>query len=88
MKAVTDTLSVARSNIVERLKSMRAKRGPQIRDGGLEVTAEIRRLVGVRPTFGYRRITTLLKREQPPGCAINHKHVDRLDGLKKPSLCT
>jgi putative transposase len=84
VKAVTDTLGVARSNVVERLKGMRAKRGPQIRDGDLEVTAEIRRLVDVRPTYGYRRITALLKREQPPGHAINHKRVYRL--MKKLGL--
>jgi putative transposase len=84
VKAVTDTLGVARSNVVERLKGMRAKRGPQIRDADLEVTAEIRRLVDARPTYGYRRITALLKREQPPGYAINHKRVYRL--MKKHGL--
>jgi len=78
VKAVTDTLGVARSNLVERLKGSRAKRGPQIRNGDLELAAEIRRLVDQRPTYGYRRITALLKRAPPLGGAINHKRVYRL----------
>jgi hypothetical protein len=64
MKAITDTLGVARSNIVERIKGVRPRRGPQTRDGDLELTAEIRRLVDVRPTYGYRRIAALIKRER------------------------
>ncbi len=57
MKAVTDTLGVARSNVVERIKAIRPKRGPQTREGDLELAAEIRRLVDQRPTYGYRRST-------------------------------
>lgn len=86
MKAVTDTLGVARSNVVERIKGARPKRGPQIRDGDLELTADIRRLVDERSTCGYRRITALLKRErrsagQP---AVNAKRIDRL--MRKTGL--
>jgi hypothetical protein len=51
MKAVTETLGVARSNVVERVKAARLKRGPQTRDGDLELGAEIRALVDSdRPT--------------------------------------
>src|ERR1700687_5319238 len=64
MKPVTDTLGLARSNIAERVKGVRPKRGPQTRDGDLELTAAIRRLVDARPTYGYRRIAALLKRER------------------------
>ena len=64
MKAVSETLGVARSNIVERLESNTAKRGPQNRPGDLELAAEIRRLVDARPTYGYRRIAALIKRER------------------------
>jgi putative transposase len=86
MKAVTDTLGVARSNIAERVRSVRPPRGPQTREGDLELTAEIRRLVDARPTYGYRRITALLKRRRlaaglPP---VNAKRVYRL--MKKHSL--
>ena len=44
MKTVTDTLGLARSNIAERAKGVRPKRGPQTRDGDPELTAVIRRL--------------------------------------------
>ena len=84
MKAVTDTLGVARSNIIERVTGARAKRRPQIREGDLELAGEIRRLVDARPTYGYRRITALLKRRRPAGSGINHKRVYRL--MKKHGL--
>jgi len=45
VKAITDTLGVARSNVIERVRATRAKRGPQTRDGDLELAAEIRALV-------------------------------------------
>ena len=80
MKQVTDTLGLARSNIAERVKSVRPKRGPQIRNGDLELTADIRRLVDARPTYGYRRIAALLKRKRrADGIApVNAKRVYRL----------
>jgi putative transposase len=86
MKAVTETLGVARSNIAERVKDTRAKRGPQTRQGDLELAAEIRRLVDARPTYGYRRIAALIKRERRSGggTAVNAKRVYRL--MKKHSL--
>jgi hypothetical protein len=48
MKAATETLEIARSNITERVKGMRARQGPQVRKGDLELAAEIRRLVDER----------------------------------------
>jgi len=86
MKRVTETLGLARSNIAERVKGVRPKRGPQTRDGDLEVSAEIRRLVDARPTYGYRRIAALLKRKRrADGMApVNAKRVYRL--MKKHGL--
>ena len=86
MKTVTDTLELARSNIVERVRGVCPKRGLQTRDGDRELTAAIRRLVDARPTYGYRRIAALLKRERrsdglPP---INLTRVYRL--MKKHCL--
>ena len=86
MKVVTDTLEVARSNVAERVKGARPSRGPQTRAGDRELSAEIRRLVDARPTYGYRRIAALLKRERrsaglPP---VNAKRVYRL--MKKLGL--
>src|SRR5437588_10665396 len=80
MKTVIDTLGLARSNIVERVRGVRPKRGPQTRDGDRELTAAIRRLVDARPTYGYRRIAALLKRERrSDGLApVNAKRVYRL----------
>ena len=85
MEAVTKTLEVARSNIAERVKGMGGRRGPQVREGDLELAAEIRRLVDERPTYGYRRITTLLRRERSrDGVIVNHKRIYRL--MKKHGL--
>jgi putative transposase len=80
MKTITDALGLARSNIAERVKGARPKRGPQTRDGDLELAADIRRLVDARPTYGYRRIAALLKRKRrADGLApVNAKRVYRL----------
>ena len=85
MKTVTTTLRVARSNIIERQQAGPG-RGPQSRPGDVELIADIRRLVDQRPSYGYRRIAALLKRErrsagQQP---INAKRVYRL--MKKHGL--
>jgi hypothetical protein len=64
VKAVTTTLEVARSNIIERREGKRPRRGPQDRPGDVELAGVIRSLVDARPTYGYRRIAALLKRER------------------------
>ena len=52
MKAVADTLAVARSNLIERV-SRRAKwRRPYRKAGDNELLALIRRMVDERPTYG------------------------------------
>ena len=86
MKAITDTLGVARSNVIERVKKASTRRGPQTRDGDLELAAEIRALVDRRPTYGYRRIAALIKRERRSagGQPVNAKRVYRL--MKKHGL--
>jgi putative transposase len=80
VKTIAETLEVARSNVVERQKTNHPVRGPQTRPGDVELTADIRRLVDQRPTYGYRRIAALLRRErrsagQEP---VNAKRVYRL----------
>jgi len=77
---VSKTLGVARSNILERRDGARPRRGPQERPGDIELAAAIRRLVDARPTYGYRRIAALLKRERrSDGLApVNTKRVYRL----------
>ena len=86
MKAVSETLGVARSNVIERRDGLRARRGPQERPGDVELAGDIRRFVDQRPTYGYRRIAALLKRERRSGgmAPVNAKRVYRL--MKKHGL--
>jgi putative transposase len=86
VKTIAETLEVARSNVVERQTAARPTRGPQTRSGDIELAADIRRLVDQRPTYGYRRIAALLKRERrSDGLApVNAKRVYRL--MKKNGL--
>lgn len=63
MKAISDTLDVARSNLIEQTSSPRQPRTrrPKPADDGL--LALIRPIVDARPSYGYRRITALVNRE-------------------------
>jgi putative transposase len=80
MKVVTDTLGVARSNLVEQVRGSSKRRGRYQRQGDDELMAAIRQLTDARPTYGYRRITALLNRaRRASGVApVNHKRVFRL----------
>jgi hypothetical protein len=63
VKAVAETLGVARSNLVDGLRRPeRRRRGPYRRARDHELLAEIRAITDGRPTYGYRRITALLNR--------------------------
>lgn len=80
MKAIAETLGVARSNLYDRLEGTTHPRGRYHRRGDAELLARITRLVTARSTYGYRRITAVLNRELkaealPPA---NHKRVYRL----------
>ena len=86
MKTVAATLQVARSNIIERRDGSRPQRGPQNRADDVDLVADIRRLVDQRPTYGYRRIAALLKRERRSAGRqpVNAKRIFRL--MKKHGL--
>jgi putative transposase len=86
VKTVAVTLEVARSNLIERQKAVRPRRGSQNRAGDVELIADIRRLVDQRPSYGYRRIAALLKRERRSAGhrPVNAKRVYRL--MKKSGL--
>jgi transposase InsO family protein len=86
VKTVTETLGVARSNVIQRRDGGRPRRGAQERTGDAELAGAIRRLVDERPTYGYRRIAALLKRERRSGgmAPVNAKRVYRL--MKKHGL--
>jgi putative transposase len=87
VKAVADTLGVARSNLVDQLRQPeRRRRGPYHRAGDDELLAEIRVITDARPTYGYRRVAALLNRArrssgEPP---VNRKRVLRL--MRQASL--
>jgi len=86
VKRIAETLGVARSNLIERAGGRRPKRGPQTRAGDAELTSDIRRLVDSRPSYGYRRIAALLKRERRSAGhdPVNAKRIYRL--MKKSGL--
>ncbi len=80
MSAVARTLGVSRSNLYERTQGANRSRGAYRKPGDAALLELIRRLVDERPTYGYRRITALARRElarvnEP---LPNHKRVYRL----------
>jgi len=80
MKAVADTLGVARSHLHDKVRRASKPRGPYCKPGDAELLPLVRRLVDERPTYGYRRITALANRElastgEP---AVNHKRMFRV----------
>jgi putative transposase len=80
MKAVAETLGVARSHLHDRVHRDRKSRGDYRKADDDGLLPLIRRLVDERPTYGYRRITALANRELakaalPP---VNHKRVFRI----------
>ena len=64
MKAVADTLGVARSNLVGRRARPPRTRGRYRKPGDAVLLPLIRRLVDERPSYGYRRIAALLSRHR------------------------
>jgi putative transposase len=64
LKTIAETLGVVRSNLIERRHDATPKCGPQDRPGDPDLSADIRRLVDMRPTYGYRKSMAL--RYRPP----------------------
>jgi len=87
MKAVADTLGVARSNLVAQAQRGGSRPRPPYRKAGdAELLARIRPLVDTRPSYGYRRITALLNRQADAAglTRVNHKRVYRV--MKRAGL--
>jgi putative transposase len=87
VKAVADTLQVARSNLVEQAKRGGGRPRPPYRKAGdAELLTRIRPLVDARPSYGYRRITALLNRQAGAErlTRANHKRVYRV--MKRAGL--
>ena len=80
MKAIAETLGVARSNLAEQARRDRRARPPNRKADDPAVLAAVRGLVDERPTYGYRRITALLNRQrrQDGLPCLNHKPIYRI----------
>ncbi|MDR7040374.1 transposase InsO family protein [Methylobacterium sp. BE186] len=62
MKAVADTLGVARSHLTERQSHSSRPRGPYRKPEDALLLPTIRAIVDARPSYGYRRVTALVNR--------------------------
>ena len=80
MKIVAEVVGVSRSNLIERMRERAKKRigrPPLPHD---KLVAEIKAAIAELPTYGYRRVHAILKRQalaaglKPP----NHKRVYRV----------
>jgi hypothetical protein len=80
VKRVAETLNVSRSQLHARLSDGTKPRRRHHKAQDAALLPLVTRLVGERPTYGYRRITALLRRELATGDAPspNHKRVYRL----------
>lgn len=75
MKTIAKTLDVSRSNLIERVETLRPERKAYRKPDDSLLLPLIRELVDARPTYGYRRITALLNRQL---LAIDEPRVARL----------
>lgn len=80
MKAVAETLGVARSNLIDRLQGRSKPRRGYRKAEDADLVPQIMTLVAARPTYGYRRITAILNRQRRSKGAepANHKRVYRI----------
>ena len=80
MKAVAETLEVARSHLHEKVRRLAKPRGYYRKPDDLDLLPLVRRLIDERPTYGYRRITALANRERVKAGkpTANHKRIFRL----------
>jgi transposase InsO family protein len=83
MKPVAEALGISRSHLSLTARQKPNARTDYERQGDDALLARIRATVQERPTYGYRRITARLNRENPTA-RVNHKRVYRL--MKRSSL--
>lgn len=77
MKAVAEALGVSRPHLSATARqSSKARREYNCCDDAV-VLERVRSIVKARPSYGYRRVTALLNREEPDH-RVNHKRVYRL----------
>jgi putative transposase len=80
MKTVAEVIGVSRSNLAERLQARpqrRIGRPPLLEN---ELVEQIKALIGELPTYGYRRVHAILKRQaRAAGLKpANHKRIYRV----------
>ena len=81
MKTIADTLGVARSNLAVQASLHRpGRRRGRPAQPEAALVAEIKALIAGQPTYGYRRIHALLRRQRREngGAAVNVKRVYRV----------
>lgn len=80
MRAVARALNVSRSNLIDRCDGNRLERKGYTKPGDQELIERMKLLLKQKPSYGYKRITTLLnsqlKREEQKN--VNHKRVYRV----------
>lgn len=84
MKTVAEVMQVSRSNLMDRVGGRKRKRDRYCMTEDAQLVEEVRRVVDLRPTYGYRRITCLVNKERqaqglPP---VNHKRVFRIMAMQ------
>jgi putative transposase len=86
VKTVSDTLEIARSNLVERVEQKAARRVAYAKADDEWLLPKVRALLAERASYGYRRITSLLNRglAAEGKARVNHKRIYRL--MKKNQL--
>ena len=80
MKTVADTLGVARSNLAAPVTAASRSRRGRRPQPEAELLAEIKQVIAGMPTYGYRRVHALIRRQraQQGGAAVNVKRVYRV----------
>lgn len=76
MSRICQTLEVSRSNLYEQLDKEREGHKRRVMADDQKILPLIRHLTDERPTYGYRRITALLRKSV--GQAINPKRIYRI----------
>ncbi len=64
MSTVARVLGVSRSNLIERTNKPSKTRGPYRKAEDVALLAELRPIIDLRPTYGYRRLRALLNRQR------------------------
>jgi transposase InsO family protein len=80
LRAVAGALGIARSQLMVRLRGKPAERGSRRPTSDADLVADIRAVVDVRASYGYRRVTALVNRDRHAQGRprVNHKRTYRV----------